>query len=409
MNNNYRIIVWGSAIAAAIAAAMASPPILAAPPAPDVRIFVNDSCLIADEPIVAPSLTGSKALAWPGLIVGSTGQAILSGVVSGVASMIGTRSQSREFEFVADTEVYLYNVDYRVSPDPTLAPEVGCLTVVAGEFAADGTDCRAAYEPPETRASDVDAAELKQLLADRDPENVLRRGNVCLIGAPSLVFESRIELSEDQTAFRLRSAGYQVNSLLSTSRKDDKRAVLHAVTLLGPSNDGRGAHLATAWHSFGEIGVGRYYPDAAEPVLSNWVRLPSLTTSASGAYQDDSEPYRTARSEVESLQRSMLRTSRQIASLKATLEQADGDLEPGLRREIERLNVRLAVDQAALESWAAEYDDLPKWERRYMPVTFRVTLTEGKSEARMMRWLANTLDNNSGNIADDLAKIISEQ
>lgn len=51
---------------------------------------------------------------------------------------------------------------------------------------------------------------------DDSIENQLRRANVCVSGKPRAVYEARFEFSSDGTAYRLKDAGYRIESLLTT-------------------------------------------------------------------------------------------------------------------------------------------------------------------------------------------------
>ena len=44
----------------------------------------------------------------------------------------------------------------------------------------------------------------------------MRRANVCVDGKAKAVYEARFEFSTDGTAYRLKDAGYRIESLLTT-------------------------------------------------------------------------------------------------------------------------------------------------------------------------------------------------
>ena len=172
------------------------------------------------------------------------------------------------------------------------------------------------------------------------------------------------------------------------------------MSLFEPSDDGRGGHLATSWINYGELTAGSRVSSATDTNLSSWTKLPQISSSASRAYKEKTRLRSAALGEVESLQRLVARQSHQVTALADQLATAPPALRSGLQKEIDKLKVKIAVNEAARESWQAEYRDLPGGEYQYMPVTLRVTMTETKSEQRALLLLADLLDENSKRIAE---------
>lgn len=383
------------------AAVFSASPVEAA--SPSVRVYANDSCIIADEPVVAEGIEATKALGWAGVVVGNTTQAMIGDIVRAFASALRFLAAPKETTYLASSEFYLYQVDYSISARPTISPFFGCVTVVAGEFNAIGSDCMGEYEPARIEEDQISNDSISRIRAGRSARNVLRRANICLVDEPDYVFENRLEYSEDSTAFRLRSAGYQVNRLLSTKRTNAERAILKTVSLFAPSADGRGEHLASSWINYGKLKSGDFERSDSDLNVSGWTRLPRMSAAATQSYQAQSHYISEAEETIRETESAILRRLRQIRSIEHQIASGDSDLNRGLRPEVDRLKVRLAIDSAALDAVKAEFNDMPKDVRRFMPVSLQVRVTESKSEARLLTWLADFLEANSYQIAESIA------
>ena len=368
-----------------------------------VRVYFNESCIAADEPVISTELDVSKVAGLAGTVVSHAGQAFLADLIRGIAKVIRASTGGRETIHSVDQDMYLYAVDYPRSPELDLTPALGCLTVVGARFQPDTVSCVEQYEPAYLEGDRADEDAVAKIRGSRSIENVLRRANVCVDGRVNFVFENRIERSDDGTAFRLKGAGHEFNSPLSARRSSDRRALLLTVSIFEPSADGRGGHLATSWINYGEISAGARILEREDDRLSAWTKTPELSAVAAQSYQRDNHLYRETIGAIEELERAVLRGARQLGALEEQLETADPQLRAGLVGEIDRLNLQVASDTAARDAWLAQYDDLPAGEHRYMPVTVRVAVTEAKTEKQLAAWLADLLEAYSDEIATDLA------
>ncbi len=72
---------------------------------------------------------------------------IIQSLIRGITWGIASTSSRREYSYSASQELYLYNVNYDIGSQPQLNSDIGCMTLVAGDFAFDGTDCVGSYDP----------------------------------------------------------------------------------------------------------------------------------------------------------------------------------------------------------------------------------------------------------------------
>ena len=370
-----------------------------------VRVYFSETCIVADEPVVSEELAGLKMPGLSTIIATNTGQALLGSLIRGIARLIGKTSSTREVVYAVDKDMYLYSVNLNESPEPRLTSELGCMTVVAGHFQANGRACTERYEPAYLDGDRFNESTIDELRSNRDPANVLRRANVCVEGTPSLLLESRIEKSDDGTAFRLKGAGLQVNSLLTSRRDRDRRALLLTLSMFQPSKDGRGEHLATSWINYGTLTSGVQIPESLDRARSAWTATPGMSPAAAAVHRTETEDHAIAGAEAAHLERSILRLSRQLSTLEAEADTADPRLRPAYQKEVDRLNIEIAVQHAELAAWRAEYDELPIGQRQYMPATVRVSLLEARSERQGLGRVADLLETYSEEIATDLALI----
>ncbi len=377
---------------------------LAASPASgqELRVFLNENCVVADEPIVIPDAVASKGMPYGPLIVSDAGQAVIRVLVKGIAMGLAKISSRRDYNYTASEELYLYNVNFDIQPQPQLNSSLSCMTLVAGSFERRGADCVADYEPLVLTDAAAANASLLDLRRGRSSANVLRRANICMNGEPDILIENRVVLSDDESAFRLQGAGREINRLLSTDKKKSKRGLLLTATLFAPARDGRGERLSTHWVNYGMVGPHGRIHEYADAAISSWTPVPPMTGTVLENYSAGSAEHRQASDRASSLERSILRQSRQVSELESRLENADATLEPILRKRLGFLNGNIEAQSAELNAWRQEYDDLPGDTYRYMPVTLQLTLTETRDEKRLLLALARLLDANSRNIAKSI-------
>lgn len=397
-------------VAALVLLAFACNPVAAAAATPDIRLYLNESCIVADEPIVAANVDPSKALNWAGLLVSNPGQAILTGLVRGIAKAIGNSAARKEYVRGVDRDVYLYAATAERNMQPTPAGELGCMTIVSGVFNDDPAGCVDDYQPVVIEESPQSLESVFAAAGDRPVELILRRANVCLAAAPDVFIESRLELSEDGTAFRMRNAGLVINSLAGTRNSADRRALLQTVSIFGPSGNGRGTLLASNWTNFGEVAVGtQLRGEQSAAIVSGWTKMPPMSAAASSAYQSEFQVLNATAREIAALERRILRQLRQIMALETELTNASDSVEAHLRGQIDQLEAQISVNNAMLSSLRQEYREQPTEERRYMPVTVSVALTETRSEKELQTWLANFLEDNSVVLARHLTDAVIGQ
>ena len=370
----------------------------------ELRVYLNDSCVVADEPIVVPDANESKGLPFAGLIVSSSGQAMMRGLIRGIAWGLAKISSRRDYLYSATQELYLYNVDYDNEPRPQLNANLNCMTVVAGRFARYDVDCNAKYEPLVLDDADVMKMSLADVRRGRSAANVLRRANICLDGEPDMLIENRMVLSEDGSAFRLQGAGREINRLLSTDKSNVKRGLLLTASLFAPSPDGLGRHLSTHWINYGMVSpqgrVDEYFDDAG----STYTPVPGMSGMVLENFARDSAAYREVFDRASELERSIVRQSRQASELESQLDSTDTKHASTLNEEVKFLNNQIVSQTAELAALRQEYDNLPGGRYSYMPVTLQLTITETRDEKRLLFLLALTLDAKSR----DIAKAISD-
>ena len=93
--------------------------------------------------------------------------------------------------------------------------------MAAAKFEPEPADCTAEYHPKELarETMGLPQSEWKTSRTDDSTENQLRRANICVVDKAHAVYESRFEFSNDGTAYRLKDAGYRIESLLTTPDK----------------------------------------------------------------------------------------------------------------------------------------------------------------------------------------------
>lgn len=370
----------------------------------ELRVFLNESCVVADEPIVVPDADDSKGLPFGRLIVSSPGEAIMRGLIRGIAWGLAKISSRRDYLYTATQELYLYNVDYDSEPQPQLNANLSCMTVVAGSFARDGADCEAEYEPLILNDADVMKMSLVGVRQSRSSANVLRRANICLDREPDMLIENRVVLSEDGSAFRLQGAGREINRLLSTDKSNAKRGLLLTASLFAPSPDGRGTRLSTHWINYGMVSPRGRIDEYLDNTGSTYTPVPSMSGMVLENYVRDSAAYREVYDRASELERSIVRQSWQASELESQLAGMDAERASILKDQVTFLTDQIASQSAELAALRQEYDNLPGGLYRYMPVTLQLTITETRDEKRLLFLLAVMLDTKSR----DIAKAISD-
>jgi hypothetical protein len=375
---------------------------------PDIHAYVNDSCIIADEPYLMPppepgdsaDQTTARFLPLLGLVVGKLTELLINHMVNASSEHIKAGASRKDTRYAMSKEMNLYRAEFQPEPAVRLNAKLGCMTVVAAKFKPDSTDCTADYVPKLlTRETlKLPENEWKSSRTDDSIENQLRRANVCVDGKAHAVYEARFEFSEDGTAYRLRNAGYRIDSLLTTQDKGALRSTFYTLEISQPSTTDQRETLSTAWVRLGTVSAGAR-GTGSDGDSPPWLKVPALTPEARRAYEQKTNVHQQVMGEIDALKRALTRNQRELAALDQRISAASGDVAAGLSQERTRVAVQIQTQQAELEATNAEYQDLPHTPMEFMPVTIEVAVTESQSEKTMLLALANVIDSNGGQLA----------
>jgi hypothetical protein len=399
-------------LAAGILVALASTAAHAATEPVPLHAYLTASCIIADEPFYAPDGDAAKAgaprakfLPLIGLVVGKLAEVFITREMESSASQIKVRAARKDTLYTVISPLNLYLADGSAPPRLKLNPHLGCLTIVAAKLSPQGTDCTAAYLPKQVPAASkptpAASAPAASAPTPTDPaagaagsvENSLRRANICVQGSARAVYEARIELSEDATAFRLHSTGYQINSLLSTTQAKAARASFYAVKIMPPTGPDNAPALADAAVQLGTVRAGAR-SDGAEPGL--WQRLPPPSVDSQRAFDQRTHDAQDLSGQIEALQRSVARAQRTIADLDERIPQQSGAVADQLKQERDKLTVQYQLQSAQLDGLSEELKQMPPISMQFMPIMAQVSVTETESEKTEDLALADIIGQSSG-------------
>jgi hypothetical protein len=373
-----------------------------------VRAYVNDTCIIADEPFflpAAPPKDGSeqataKFLPLLGLVVGKLAELFINHEIQSSANRYKAGAARKDTRYAAIKQMNLYRADFEPAPALQINARLGCMTIVAANFKPDATECTAAYVPKELAKESVGLpqAEWKTSRTDDSIENQLRRANVCIDGKSRAVYEARFEFSADGTAYRLKDAGYRIDSLLTTEKPGATRTTLYTLKISSPSTTDQQEVLSSAWVNIGTVKAGsRSHGSGGD--AAPWLRVPPLSTEARRNFDDKTKVHQQVTGEIEALQRALTRNQRLLAGLEQRIAKATPDLLDGLKQERTRVAVQNQAQAAQLDAQRAEYQDLPREPLEFMPVTIEVGVTETESEKKAQVALAELVGSNSDLVA----------
>jgi hypothetical protein len=370
----------------------------------ELRAFLNDTCIVSDEPYYRPPLNVdqvSKVFPISAVIVGKLFEALVKGMVKVTASGLDNAAQHKDLHYVAAYDFDLYRASLVDSPAYALNDRLDCITVVAAGFEPEGSDCAPSYIPkqiPPDMALDGDLA-TGVVREDQSVENILKRANVCVEGEAHSVYEGRFNFSEDNTAFRIETAGLWVNSLISTKSRKAKRSVIYTFDIAEPGLGTKPNTLLSAAVPIGAIKAGTVVEDGTRLGRSDWLQVPSMSRRASQAYERDTAVHNDVYAEIRSLERSVTRNRRLLEGLQSRFADASESVQVTMLREMDGLEYKLLHMESLLDARKAEYEDLPVLDRYYMPVTVGVGVIESRSEKRAFRTLAAFLDEHRAKIA----------
>jgi hypothetical protein len=402
-----RSCVLAAVLGAGLSATLQVPTARAAHDDVEIHAFVNDACIIADEPFFVPATAAEtsgpgnpKFLPLIGALVGQIAQLFLNHEAQLVANRIKAQAARKDTRYAALKQMNLYRADLLPAPSLHINARLGCMTIVAATLEPGPPACSADYLPktlaPETMK--LPRSEWKTTRTDDSIENQLRRANVCVHGNARAVYEARFEFSDDGTAYRLKDAGYRIQSLLTTQDARATRASVYTLKISNPGATDQQDVLSVAWVNIGTVHAGAR-SSGAESASPPWLRVPPLTPEARRAYEEKTRIQQQVMGEIEALKRAMTRNQRIMTGLDTRIAAASGAVADGLREERTRLAVQYQTQSAELDARNAEYQDLPHDPLEFMPVTIEVAVTESETEKKAQLALADLIGSHSDIVA----------
>jgi hypothetical protein len=378
----------------------------------NVRAYVNDTCIIADEPFFLPAAPASPAAQngdaqesakfFPllGLVIGKLAELFVNHEIQSKANQYKSGVARKDTRYAITEQTNLYRADLEPVPTLSINAKLGCMTIVAGNFKPEATDCTAAYIPKELAKDSMNLPQeqWRTIRTDDSIENQLRRADICIDGKARAVYEARFEFSSDGTAYRLKDAGYRIDTLLTTDKPAVTRNTLYTLKISTPGATDQQEVISSAWVDIGAVKAGsRSQGAAGKEVL--WLRVPPLSVEARRNYEEKTKVHQEVIGEIQALQRAHTRNQRLLAGLDQRIAQAGKDLLPGLKQERTRIAVQDQSQSAELDARKAEYQDLPRSPLEFMPVTIEIGVTETESEKKSQVALAEIVGGNSDLVA----------
>ncbi len=371
----------------------------------EVRAYVDDACIVADEPYFLP-LTGNsgapdqptaKFLPLLGLVVGKLAELFINHAIQSSAERLKSSAARKDTRYAVTRQMNLYRVDFHPGPTPGINAKLGCMTIVAASFKPEPADCTAEYAPKELarEARNLPQSDWVTSRTDDSVENQLRRANVCVAGKAKAVYEARFEFSKDATAFRLKDAGYHIDSLLTTPEKGAARTTVYTLKILNPGATDQQEILSSAWVNIGSVSAGSH-ANGAKIDAAPWLRVPPMSIEARRVYEEKTKVHQEVMGEIEALTRAQTRNKRMLAGLEQRIASASNETVDGLKQEHTRIAVQTETLGAELDARRAEYEDLPRASLEFMPVTIEVAVTETESEKKAQLALAEIIGKNGG-------------
>jgi len=382
-------------------------PARAASDDPEVRAFVNDSCIVADEPYLMPppdpdhpADQSTRFFPLIGMVVGELAQMLVTHIVSAYTTHIKTNAARKDTRYAVTEEINLYRADFQPAPVLHLNAHLGCMTIVAAKFLPGDAQCSTAYVPKQLSRETMKLPEnqWRASRTDNSVENQLRRANICVDGNARAVYEARFEFSEDGTAYRLRNAGYQIESLLTTRDKSAQRSAFYTLEISQPGKTDQRETLSTAAVNLGTVRAGAHAAGSATD-SPPWLAVPALTVEARRAYDEKTRMHQQAMGEIDALKRALARNQRVLAGMEQRIATASPDVAAGLSQERTRIEVQIQTQLAELDASNADYQDLPQKPLEFMPVTIVVGVTETESEKTAQLMLAGLIDTGGAQLA----------
>lgn len=378
----------------------------------EVRAFVNNACVVADEPFYLPNDGDQQARALPlvGLIIGKLTELLLGHAVNTAADRISSKAERKDTRYAVTRQMNLFRAELDPAPNLHMNGELGCMTIVAGKFQPPSTSCASAYVPRTVsiEALNLPRSEWVSSRTDNSLENKLRRANICTAGEPRSVFESRFEFSADGTAYRLKNAGYSMPSLLSTTDKKAVRNVFYTLEIAQPGSTDKRESLSMALINLGKVSAGAEVVDPDDSTAP-WLRVPPMSVEARRNYEQHTKVHQEVAAEIEALERALVRNEKVQAGLEQRLPGARAEMLKELKQQIAKHQVQRVTLEAELGARQAEYADLPKGPQEFMPVSIEVGITETASEKRALMAMAKIIQNTSGMLASVVGGATSDR
>jgi hypothetical protein len=384
----------------------------------DVHAYLNDSCIVADEPFFVPQAKQDadseqmtpKFLPLVGLVVGKLVELYINREVEGKVKQIKSVADRKDTRYAVTNQMNLYRADLQSAPVLGINGKLGCMTIVAAHLKPDGTDCKAAYAPKELDPATLHLppGEWKTSRTDESIENQLRRANVCVDGNAWAVYEARFEFSKDGTAYRLRDAGYRINSLLTTEDKGASRTALYTLKISQPAATDQLEVLSSAWVKLGTVTAGAKSNGSTDDSVP-WLRVPPMSVEARRTYEEKTGTHQQLMGEIDALRRAIVRNQRVIDGLDRRIADASGDLVEGLKQERTKAAVQIQVQGAELDARNTEIQDLPHAALEFMPVEIEVAVTESESEKKSQLALADIIGKTGGAVASAVGSEVSDR
>jgi hypothetical protein len=382
--------------------------------APVIHVFVNNSCIVADEPYFVPevlSKDGSeqmtpKFLPLLGIVIGKLIDMFINSEIQSGANAIKAKGARKDTRYAVTRQMNLYRADLEVAPTLNINSKLGCMTIVAANLKPAPATCQTDYIPKTLAPESMEAPEeqWKTSRVDNSVENRLRRANICVDGKAAAVYEGRFEFSEDGTAYRLKDAGYSINSLLTTQDKGATRSTMYTLRVTQPGATDQQEALSSAWVNLGVVAAGAESKGSGGD-SAPWLRVPPLSAEARRVYDEKTRAHQEVTGQIEALKRAMTRNQRILNGLDQRTQDATGDVAAGLKQEHTRVAVELQTQSAELDALNEEYRDLPHDPLEFMPVTIEVAVTETESEKKLQLALADIIGNNSDLVASNVSGV----
>jgi hypothetical protein len=373
-----------------------------------VRAYVNDSCIVADEPFFVPApppkdgadQATAKFLPLLGLVIGKLAELFINREIQSSANRYKAGVARKDTRYAVSQQMNLYRASFEPAPALEINASLGCMTIVAAAFKPDAAECTAAYVPKVLAKDSVGMpqSEWKTSRTDDSIENQLRRADICVDGKVHAVYEARFEFSADGTAYRLKDAGYRIDSLLTTDKPGAMRTTLYTLKISNPSTTEQQEVLSSAWVNIGTVKAGSRSPGTGGDAAP-WLKVPPLSIEARRNFEEKTKVQQQVTGEIEALQRALTRNQRQLAGLDQRIAKAGPDLLDGLKQERTRIAVQSQSQSAELDARRAEYQDLPRTTLLFMPVAIEIAVTETESEKKAQVALAELVGGNSDLVA----------